>query len=39
MIEIWDKDNYEEEVKKSLVDFGSLAEEVMGNQSHSDDIS
>lgn len=39
MIEIWDKDNYEEVVKKSLVDFGSLAEEVMGNQSHSDDIS
>ena len=39
MIEIWDKDNYEEVVKKSLLDFGSLAEEVMGNQSHSDDIS
>ena len=39
MIEIWDKENYEEVVKKSLVDFGSLAEEVMGNQSHSNDIS
>ena len=34
MIEIWDKDQYEETVKESLVDFGSLAEEVMGNQSH-----
>ena len=39
MIEIWDKNQYEETVKESLVDFGSLAEEVMGNQSHSDDIS
>jgi len=39
MIEIWDKDEYERVVKESLVDFGSLAEEVMGNQSHSDDLS
>ena len=39
MIEIWDKNQYEETVKESLVDFGSLAEEVMGNQSHADDIS
>ena len=39
MIEIWDKNQYEETVKESLVDFGLLAEEVMGNQSHSDDIS
>ena len=39
MIEIWDKNQYEETVKESLVDFGSLAEEVMGNPSHSDDIS
>jgi len=30
MIEIWDKDNYEEVVRESLVDFGSLAEEVYG---------
>ena len=39
MIEIWDKDKYEEVVKETLVDFGSLAEEVMGDQSHSDDVS
>ena len=39
MIEIWDKDNYEEVVRESLVDFGSLAEEVMGNKSHSDELS
>ena len=39
MIEIWDKNQYEETVKESLGNFGSLAEEVMGNQSHSDDIS
>ena len=39
MIEIWDKDKYEKTVKESLENFGSLAEEVMGNQSDSDDIS
>ena len=39
MIEIWDKVKYEEVVKKSLEDFGSLAEEVMGNETHSDDLS
>ncbi len=39
MIEIWDKDKYEEVVNKSLEDFGSLAEEVMGNQTHSDGLS
>lgn len=39
MIEIWDKDQYENTVKETLVDFGSLAEEVMGNQSSLNDIS
>ncbi|MAO72321.1 MAG: division/cell wall cluster transcriptional repressor MraZ [Flavobacteriales bacterium] len=39
MIEIWDKLKYEEVVKKSLEDFGSLAEDVMGNQTHSDGLS
>ena len=39
MIEIWDKDRYEEVVKESLGDFGSLAEDVMGNQPHSDELS
>ena len=32
MIEIWDKDKYEDAVAKTLVDFGDLAEDVMGNQ-------
>ena len=39
MIEIWDKNKYEKTVKESLENFGLLAEEVMGNQSDSDDIS
>tara|TARA_X000000368_G_scaffold89060_1_gene67942 strand:+ start:263 stop:739 length:477 start_codon:yes stop_codon:yes gene_type:complete len=33
MIEIWDKDKYEDSVATTLVDFGDLAEDVMGNQS------
>ena len=32
MIEIWDKDKYEDSVANTLVDFGDLAEDVMGNQ-------
>ena len=32
MIEIWDKDKYEDSVAETLVDFGNLAEDVMGNQ-------
>ncbi len=32
VIEIWDKSQYEEAVKKSLKNFGALAEEVMGGQ-------
>ena len=32
MIEIWDKKRYESSVSETLQDFGSLAEEVMGNQ-------
>jgi MraZ protein len=31
MIEIWDKDKYEQTINDPNVDFGSLAEEVMGN--------
>jgi DNA-binding transcriptional regulator/RsmH inhibitor MraZ len=30
-LEIWDKDAYENVVQASEADFGSLAEEVMGN--------
>ena len=32
MIEIWDKDKYEASVAETLVNFGNLAEDVMGNQ-------
>ena len=41
MIEIWNKDKYEDSVTETLVDFGHLAEDVMGNQSknESDGIS
>lgn len=39
MIEIWDKIEYEKSVKETLTDFGSLAEEVMGNQSQDNDLS
>ena len=38
MIEIWDKDKYEQVVKESLKDFGTLAEEVMGNQTLSNEL-
>lgn len=31
MIEIWDKDRYEQAINDPGVDFGSLAEEVMGS--------
>ena len=34
VIEIWDKQQYEDTIKSTLKDFGKLAEEVMGNQSH-----
>ena len=36
MIELWDKNKYEDSVAKTLVDFGDLAEEVMGGQSNTD---
>jgi len=39
MIEVWDKESYESSVKETLIDFGSLAEDVMGHQSHKDEIS
>tara|TARA_B100000795_G_C22800137_1_gene441424 strand:+ start:1713 stop:2180 length:468 start_codon:yes stop_codon:yes gene_type:complete len=31
IIEIWDKDNYEQTIDDAATDFASLAEEVMGN--------
>ncbi len=39
MVEIWNKDEYEQTVKETLVDFASLAEEVMGNKSTNEDVS
>ena len=42
VIEIWDKQQYEDTIKSTLKDFGKLAEEVMWNQSHvkrEDDVS
>ena len=32
MIEIWDKEKYEESVRETLLNFGDLAEQVMGRQ-------
>ena len=34
VIEIWDKQQYENTIKSTLKDFGKLAEQVMGNQSN-----
>ena len=42
VIEIWDKQQYEDVIKLTLKDFGKLSEEVMGNQPNikaEDDIS
>ena len=36
MIEIWDKEKYESSVAETLVGFGDLGEQVMGNQSKDD---
>jgi len=36
MIEIWDKEKYEISVAETLVGFGDLAEQVMGNQPKDD---
>ncbi len=32
MIEVWDKDQYEKVISDTLINFGDLAEEVMGNK-------
>tara|TARA_B100001250_G_scaffold406850_1_gene426594 strand:- start:52 stop:516 length:465 start_codon:yes stop_codon:yes gene_type:complete len=32
ILEIWDKSNYEKAIDEAAIDFGSLAEEVMGNK-------
>lgn len=39
ILEIWDKDLYEKAIDDATVDFGDLAEEVMGNTNEDDGIS
>ena len=39
IIEIWDKDLYEQAIDDATVDFADLAEEVMGQDDDSDEIS
>lgn len=39
IVEIWDKDRYEQSIDDSAVDFADLAEEVMGNLNDDDGIS
>jgi MraZ protein len=37
IVEIWDKDKYEQSIDDSVVDFADLAEEVMGNLNDGED--
>ncbi|MCU0433915.1 MAG: division/cell wall cluster transcriptional repressor MraZ [Bacteroidia bacterium] len=37
MIEIWDKDRYEQAINDPSIDFGDLAEEVMGSMGNRND--
>ena len=39
IIEIWDKDNYENAIDNAAINFGDLAEEVMGQDDDVDGIS
>ena len=39
MIEIWDKDTYEETLNNPETDFGNLAEDVMGGLNNSENVS
>lgn len=39
IIEIWDKDKYEQSIDDSVIDFADLAEDVMGNIHEDDGIS
>ena len=36
ILEIWDKDQYEAAIDAATLDFGALAEEVMGDQDDND---
>lgn len=37
IVEIWDKDKYEQSIDDTVVDFADLAEEVMGNLNNGED--
>jgi MraZ protein len=37
IVEIWDKDSYEEAIDSATLDFADLAEEVMGNETNKED--
>ena len=39
IVEIWDKDKYEQAIDDAALDFGDLAEEVMGQDDDTDGIS
>ena len=39
IVEIWDKDKYEQAIDNATVDFANLAEEVMGQDEDSDGVS
>ena len=39
IVEIWDKDKYEQAIDNATVDFADLAEEVMGQDEDSDGVS
>ena len=36
ILELWDKTQYEEAIDAATLDFGALAEEVMGDQNEND---
>jgi len=39
ILEVWDKDKYEKAIDDATVDFGELAEQVMGNLNEEDGVS
>jgi len=39
IVEVWDKDKYEQAIDDAALDFGDLAEEVMGQDDDTDGIS
>jgi len=39
ILEVWDKDSYEQAIDEAALDFADLAEQVMGQDEHSGDVS